>query len=133
MYAVVADQDDAETARAWQDAGAESSSWPVDAADDDPGRRDVRREVNLGYKVIGPWLLLTGDDVKLGWPDQAQPPPAAAPMPWTNDLPATQVTAEAFAASADPRAYAAATGASWAGRRSSAMRATVTGSLMTRW
>ena len=72
VYAV-ADFDDTETAKAWDEAGATVLTWPG------PSPGTFAQKVNLGYQVTSqvtkePWLLLTGDDVRFrpGWLDQAQ-------------------------------------------------------------
>jgi hypothetical protein len=68
VYAV-ADADDAETARAWEEAGATVLTWHG------PSPGTFAQKVNIGYRATSePWLLLAGDDVKFhpGWLDHAQ-------------------------------------------------------------
>jgi glycosyltransferase involved in cell wall biosynthesis len=116
VYAV-ADLDDTDTAKAWEEAGA--SVLPV-AGFDHPGPGTFAEKVNIGYQVTDePWLLLAGDDVGFhpGWLDQAQHAARdGADVVGTNDLHNPRVTAGEH--SPHPmvrRAYIDEQGASWDG------------------
>lgn len=84
VYAV-ADADDVDTIKAWQDAGAHVLSAPWT----EPGT--FAEKVNAGYRMTGePWLFLVGDDVRFhpGWLDRAQyvASTTGAQVVGTNDL-----------------------------------------------
>jgi len=86
VYAVC-DFDDAETIKAWAEAGAEILQGSAHGAD--PGT--FAQKVNTGYReTVEPWLFITGDDVRFhpGWLDRAQYVAAAtgARVVGTNDL-----------------------------------------------
>jgi hypothetical protein len=113
VYAV-ADFDDPDTAKAWDEAGATVLTWQG------PPPGTFAQKVNIGYRVTGePWLLLAGDDVKFhpGWLDQAQHAARdGADVVGTNDLHNPRVTAGEH--SPHPlvrRAYIDEQGASWDG------------------
>ena len=114
VYAV-ADLDDPDTAKAWDEAGATVLTFA------DFGRPGTfAQKVNAGYRVTSePWLLLTGDDVRFhpGWLDQAQAAARdGAAVVGTNDLHNPRVVAGDH--SPHPlirRAYIDEHGASWDG------------------
>lgn len=113
VYAV-ADENDTETAAAWQAAGASLLTW------DGPPPGTFAEKVNHAYRVTSePWLFLAGDDVKFhpGWLDQAQHAAAdGASVVGTNDLHSPRVTAGEHATHLlIRRSYADETGASWDG------------------
>jgi hypothetical protein len=115
VYAV-ADADDADTAQAWKEAGAQVLTWHG------PSPGTFAQKVNIGYRATSePWLLLAGDDVKFhaGWLDHAQHAARdGADVIGTNDL----HNPRALAGEHSPplmirRAYVDEQGASWDGPR----------------
>jgi GT2 family glycosyltransferase len=113
VYAV-ADFDDPDTAKAWDEAGATVLTWQG------PPPGTFAQKVNIGYRATSePWLLLAGDDVKFhpGWLDHAQHAARdGADVIGTNDLHNPRVTAGEH--SPHPlvrRAYIDEQGASWDG------------------
>jgi GT2 family glycosyltransferase len=117
VYAV-ADEDDAETARAWKEAGARVIA--IDRASL-PGRPGTFAEkVNVAYRMTEePWLLLVGDDVRFrpGWLDHAQHAARdGADVIGTNDMHSPRcATGEWSPHPVIRRAYVDEVGASWDG------------------
>lgn len=73
VYAVADTDSDADTAKAWLEAGAEVIPARVAGIPAEPGT--FAQKVNAGYRVTDePWLFLVGDDVRFhpGWLDHAQ-------------------------------------------------------------
>jgi len=107
VYAV-ANPDDAETVKAWEEAGA-----TVLLADG----ISFAEKVNVGYSETDePWLFLTGDDVRFhpGWLDHAQAAGIGNSVVGTNDLGNPRVMRGEHATHMlIRRAYVADLGASW--------------------